>query len=161
LPAGHQLIAGFYYDENGNRSKLTYYHDGSTSGLTTKKLSQNCHPDPERAVGESNGEGSGLSKRKILRCAQNDTLCFEIVFNTTYTYNLDNLLTGFTTAGGPTFTFATTDLSDIDGLGRFKNATGTMAQSSGSSTYNLSYTYDMLSRLTSAQLKEGPTTHYS
>jgi len=37
---------------------------------------QNCHPDPERAVGESNGEGSGLSKREILRCAQNDILSF-------------------------------------------------------------------------------------
>jgi len=45
-----------------------------------KKLSQNCHPDPERAVGESNGEGSGLSKREILRCAQNDVMSFEIVY---------------------------------------------------------------------------------
>jgi glycosyltransferase involved in cell wall biosynthesis/radical SAM superfamily enzyme YgiQ (UPF0313 family) len=42
----------------------------------------NCHPDPERAAGESHGEGSGFQKEEILRsfdfaqdrCAQNDTL---------------------------------------------------------------------------------------
>jgi NAD(P)H-hydrate epimerase len=40
----------------------------------TNSLSQICHPDPERAVGESNGEGSGQHKQEIPRCARNDIL---------------------------------------------------------------------------------------
>jgi len=39
--------------------------------LGAKKLSQNCHPE--------RSEGSGLPKREILRCAQNDVIRFEIV----------------------------------------------------------------------------------
>jgi len=47
-----------------------------------------CHSEPfdchserlvRRSFSEGGSEGSGLSKREILRCAQNDTLRFEIV----------------------------------------------------------------------------------
>jgi RHS repeat-associated protein len=34
LPQGYQNIAGFEYDKNGNRKKLDYYLNGSTSGTT-------------------------------------------------------------------------------------------------------------------------------
>ena len=62
-----------------------------------------------------------------------------------YTYNLDNMLTGFNTASGPTFSLSNTS---IDGLGRLKNGTENIAGTS----HSLSFQYDMLSQLTSANI---------
>jgi hypothetical protein len=47
--------------------------------MNYKKLSQNCHPFDKLRAGSERSEGSGLSKREILRCAQNDIMRFEIV----------------------------------------------------------------------------------
>jgi len=103
LPEDYQLIAGFDYDDNGNRSQLTYYRNGSATGPTT-------------SIG--------------------------------YGYNLDNLLTAFTTTGGPTFTFDATDSGDIDGLGRLKNADETITKTSGTVSHSYTFDYDMRSQLT-------------
>jgi hypothetical protein len=56
LGVGDNLIAGFEYDDTGNRSKLHYYLDASKTGNKT---------------------------------------------TISYSYNLDNMLTGYATAGGP------------------------------------------------------------
>jgi len=58
-----------------------------------KKLFYNYYPDTEQAVGETNGEGSGLSKREILRCAQNDVNRFEILISTQIGIYLSGLST--------------------------------------------------------------------
>jgi RHS repeat-associated protein len=64
-----------------------------------------------------------------------------------------NFLKSFSTTGGPTFSFDATGASDIDGLGRLKNASETLTkvgQGAGTVSHDLSYTYDMLSRLETA-----------
>jgi RHS repeat-associated protein len=76
-----------------------------------------------------------------------------------YTYGscgcgCSNYLTEFSTAGGPTFSFDATSEGDIDGLGRLRYASETLAkvgQGAGTVSHDLTYTYDMLSRLTYAQ----------
>jgi len=104
------LIAGLEYDDNGNRSQLSYSRDG-TSGSTV---------------------------------------------DISYSYNLDDLLARFTTTGGPSFTFGGTvgpasDWAKVDGLGRLIDASETLTKTDQVSiTHSLAYTYDMLSRLTSA-----------
>lgn len=67
-----------------------------------------------------------------------------------YTYNLDNLLTGFETTGGPTFEL--TDVN-VDGLGRLAYANETLTKPDSSTvTHSLQYEYDMLSQLTDANI---------
>ncbi len=71
-----------------------------------------------------------------------------------YNYNPDNMLTDFSTTGGPTFTFDATGTSppDIDGLGRLVDAQEVLTKTDDTTvTYNLDYTYDMRSQLTVAQ----------
>jgi len=65
-----------------------------------------------------------------------------------YTYNRDNLLTNFTTTGGPTFSFDADDSGDIDGLGRLVSADETI----GATSRTLAYTYDDLSQLKTASV---------
>ncbi|HPS55664.1 MAG TPA: RHS repeat-associated core domain-containing protein, partial [Sedimentisphaerales bacterium] len=63
-----------------------------------------------------------------------------------YSYDKDNLLTGFTTTGGLTYSLSNVT---VDGIGRLRSASETLTDTaSQSKTYNLSYTYDMLSQLT-------------
>jgi RHS repeat-associated protein len=107
LTENYQLIAGFDYDDNGNRDTLTYYRNGSATG-------------PTISIG--------------------------------YGYNPDNLLTDFTTTGGPTFTFDATDSGDIDGLGRLKSADETISKTSGTVDYSYTYVYDMRSQLKEADI---------
>jgi RHS repeat-associated protein len=100
-------IAGFEYDNNGNRKKLKYYLEGYEGG---------------------------------------DYVWIN------YQYNLDNMLTGFTNTGGPTFTLG--DVT-VDGLGRLKEAAETIAYPGQSNrTYDLEYDYDMRSQLTDASISD-------
>ncbi|UCF00403.1 MAG: hypothetical protein JSV82_04890 [Planctomycetota bacterium] len=105
----NQYIAGFGYNDNGNRSQLAYYLNGSVSGPNT------------------------------------------IV---TYTYNRDNMLTGYSTSSvgvtGPTFTLNNVT---VDGLGRLAAAGETITNTSQSAV-NHSYTFahDMRSQLTNAEV---------
>lgn len=71
-----------------------------------------------------------------------------------YTYNYDNLLTGFTTSGSgvtaPTFKMENVV---VDGLGRLKAGTETLTKTNGSTiAHNLVFGYDMLSQLISASI---------
>ncbi|MHC4124953.1 MAG: RHS repeat domain-containing protein, partial [Planctomycetota bacterium] len=74
-----------------------------------------------------------------------------------YTYNAceckcDNLLTEFSTTGGPEFSFDATDDNDIDGLQRLRDASETLTKVGGGTvTHSCTYEYDMLSRLTYAK----------
>ncbi len=93
-------IAGFDYDDNGNRSKLTYYLEAYEGG---------------------------------------DEVTLD------YTYNLDNMLTGFTTSGGPTFTLSNVD---VDGMGRLWSADETITKADQSQRqHSYVYSYDMRSQL--------------
>ena len=99
----NDLIASFEYDENGNRKKLTYSLDGTTSS----------------------------------------TVYID------YNYNRDNLLTYFSTTGGPTFTL---NNATVDGLGRLTDANETISKTSGTVDYSYTYVYDMRSQLTEADI---------
>ena len=66
------------------------------------------------------------------------------------TCNLDNLLTGFETTNGPTFTL---DSVTVDGLGRLTDANETITRTDSSTVaHSLTYDYDMLSQLTDADI---------
>jgi len=109
------LIAGFEYDKNGNRSKMKYYRSASRTGDIT-------------------------------------------TINYTYgacSCSCDNMLTSFTTTGGPTFSFDATQPGDIDGLGRLHHCSETITKSNWSQvTHDCTYNYDMLSRLTYAKITD-------
>lgn len=66
-----------------------------------------------------------------------------------YAYDIDNLLTGFETTGGPTFTLSSVT---VDGLGRLRAASETLAYPGGARTHDLEYAYDMRSQLTRASI---------
>ncbi len=98
-------IAGFTYDENGNRDILTYYLAGTTGGSTVSM---------------------------------------------DYNYNPDNMLTGFTTSGGPTFKLENVT---VDGLGRLTDADETLTKTDSTTVaHTLDFVYDMLSQLKSANI---------
>ena len=68
------------------------------------------------------------------------------------------MLTSFTTAGGPTFSFDASHASDIDGLGRLIIADETI----GAVGYNYAFSYDMRSDLKEASLtNQVPVTLYN
>ncbi|OHB50521.1 MAG: hypothetical protein A2Y10_18150 [Planctomycetes bacterium GWF2_41_51] len=69
-----------------------------------------------------------------------------------YSYNRDNMLTGFTTTGGPTFTMSN---AEIDGLGRLLSC-DEMITEPNSASINLSYAYeyDMQGNLTYSYLSQ-------
>ncbi|MDD5011556.1 MAG: hypothetical protein PHQ00_05485, partial [Phycisphaerae bacterium] len=96
-----------WMDDNGNRSGLDYYLNGSLNGSKT---------------------------------------------SVNYTYNYDNMLTGFTTAGGPMFTLENTV---IDGLGRLKSAAETLTKPNNSTVaHTLGFSYDSLSQLKDALISD-------
>ena len=67
-----------------------------------------------------------------------------------YTYNLDNMLVGFATTGGPTFTLNNVAL---DGLGRLKGADETITKAdAGTISHSYIFAYDMRSQLTDASI---------
>lgn len=71
--------------------------------------------------------------------------------NLSYSYNRDNYLTGYSTTGGPTFSFDASQSGNIDGLGRLWGAAEVVTDTNSttiSRTY--SYEYDTLSQLTYA-----------
>jgi len=63
-----------------------------------------------------------------------------------YTYNLDNMLTGFTTSNGPVFTLGNVS---VDGLGRLTYASEAITTQI---YHTYTYTYDMRSQLTYAKM---------
>jgi RHS repeat-associated protein len=66
-----------------------------------------------------------------------------------YTYNADNYLTGYTTTGGPTFSFDASDPCDIDGLGRLVEADEQLTMvATGTRSHTITYEYDMKSEVT-------------
>jgi hypothetical protein len=105
LGIDQNLIAGFEYDDNGNRKKLHYYHEGTKEG----------------------------SKTSI-----------------DYTYNKDNMLTGFNTTGGPAFTLGNVT---VDGLGRLKSGNEYITRADQGTNYHEYYNeYDMRSQLMYAEI---------
>ena len=70
-----------------------------------------------------------------------------------YTYNHDNLLTGYSTTGGPTFSFDALDSGNIDGLGRLINAAEMLTKPDNSTiAHSLTFDYDSLSQLKHAYM---------
>ena len=70
-----------------------------------------------------------------------------------YTYNRDNMLTGFATSGGPVFGFNASQSGDIDGLGRLKGASETITNTSQTQiSHDLTNEYDMRSQLLQAEM---------
>ena len=76
------------------------------------------------------------------------------LFNLYYTYNADNLLTGYCNSqDGPTFTFDADETDGIDGMGRLKNATEQLIGTSGTTVEHvLDYTYDGMGQLLTAEV---------
>jgi RHS repeat-associated protein len=69
-----------------------------------------------------------------------------------YAYNADNLLTHIDTAGGSAFSYEASDSGDIDGLGRLKYASESIAKPEfGTMSHAYEYQYDMLSELVSSK----------
>ncbi len=85
---------------------------------------------------------------------------FGSTMDISYSYNRDNLLTGFSTTGGSTFSFDADASGDIDGLGRLVSGTETITKVGGATaSHVLSYGYDRRSELLSASMSNiGGTT---
>jgi len=83
-----------------------------------------------------------------------------------YTYNLDNYLTKFATAGGPTYTFGGTygpqsDWAKIDGLGRLCDADETISKTSGTVDFSYGFDYDMRSQLKQASIDKNSSPYWN
>jgi RHS repeat-associated protein len=70
------------------------------------------------------------------------------VVTVNYAYNSDNYLRGFSTTGGPTFSFDASQSGAIDGLGRLVSAGETI----GGTSHSVSYGYDGMGQLTAWQM---------
>ena len=78
-----------------------------------------------------------------------------------YTYNTDNALVKYYTAGGPSYTFGgvsgpNTDQAEVDGLGRLVNGIEELTHTDNTTivTYKGTYAYDLLSELTTATIND-------
>lgn len=70
-----------------------------------------------------------------------------------YTYNRDNMLAGFTTSGGPVFSFDASQSGDLDGLGRLRVASETLTNTGQTQIARiLANGYNMRSQLTSSSM---------
>ena len=125
--AGYENIAGFGYDNNGNRSQLKYWLSGVENDYDTAMVIAYSYDT------ENNLASIGASRSY-----------YDPNFGLVFYYD-------------PNFAFDANSGDGIDGLGRLFDANEIITVAGQNRMWNLDFTYDMLSQLTSAQLNRPDT----